>query len=325
MQFFHGTSIDFLSKRRLFFFLSLVLNIVGIAVVAIKGLEYGIDFVGGTEIGVKFSGPTTVQTEQVRKAIESDKFSGAEIKSYGKKDEYLIRLPDAAGQDVSSAAVMETLKKAFPDQNLTLLKVDKIGPKVGAELRSNALLALGLSFLMIMLYIAFRFEFLYGLGAIVALIHDAIVAFVVAVMVHDLGIINLEVNQSMLAAMLTVIGFSVHDTVIIFDRIRENREKHKGMSFIKMVNLSINETLSRTINTVLTAVLVLIVITIFGGDVLQGFAFIMLIGFVTGAYSSIYIASAFVAWYLETFKKYDLEVETYASITAKSKTSTAKA
>jgi preprotein translocase SecF subunit len=319
MQFFHDTKIDFLSKRRLFFFASIIINVVGILVVAFKGLDYGIDFVGGTEVGIKFSGSSAVQTEQVRKAMDDAKFSGSEIKSYGRSDEFLIRLPNLAGKDYSSAAIMESLKKAFPNQTLTLLKVDKIGPKVGAELRSKAFLALGLSFLMIMLYIAFRFEFLYGLGAIVALLHDAILAFVVAVMVHDLGIINLEVNQSMLAAMLTVIGFSVHDTVIIFDRIRENREKHKNMPFIDMVNLSINETLSRTINTVMTAVLVLIVITVFGGEVLQGFAFVMLIGFVTGAYSSIYIASAFVAWYLESVKKYDLHVESYASITAKAK------
>ncbi len=319
MQFFHDTKIDFLSKRRLFFFASVVINIVGILVVAIKGLDYGIDFVGGTEVGVKFSGSQAVQTEQVRKAMDEAKFVGSEIKSYGKTDEFLIRLPNTAGKDYSSTAIMDNLKKAFPNQTITLLKVDKIGPKVGAELRSKAFLALGLSFIMIMIYIAFRFEFLYGLGAIVALLHDAILAFVVSVMVHDLGIINLEVNQSMLAAMLTVIGFSVHDTVIIFDRIRENREKHKNMPFIDMVNLSINETLSRTINTVMTAVLVLIVITVFGGEVLQGFAFVMLIGFITGAYSSIYIASAFVAWYLETFKKYDLHVESYGSISAKAK------
>lgn len=319
MQFFHDTNIDFLSKRRIFFFASIIINIVGILVVAFKGLDYGIDFVGGTEVGIKFSGSSAVQTEQVRTAMDEAKFSGSEIKSYGKSDEFLIRLPNLVGKDYSSAAIMESLKKAFPNQTLTLLKVDKIGPKVGAELRSKAFMALGLSFLMIMLYIAFRFEFLYGLGAIVALVHDAILAFVVSVMVHDLGIINLEVNQSMLAAMLTVIGFSVHDTVIIFDRIRENREKHKNMPFIDMVNLSINETLSRTINTVMTAVLVLIVITVFGGEVLQGFAFVMLIGFVTGAYSSIYIASAFVAWYLESVKKYDLHVESYASITAKAK------
>jgi len=319
MQFFHDTKIDFLSKRRIFFFASIIINIVGILVVALKGLDYGIDFVGGTEVGIKFSGSSAVQTEEVRKAMDEAKFSGSEIKSYGKSDEFLIRLPNLVGKDYSSSAIMESLKKAFPNQTLTLLKVDKIGPKVGAELRSKAFMALGLSFLMIMLYIAFRFEFLYGLGAIVALVHDAILAFVVAVMVHDLGIINLEVNQSMLAAMLTVIGFSVHDTVIIFDRIRENREKHKNMPFIDMVNLSINETLSRTINTVMTAVLVLIVITVFGGEVLQGFAFVMLVGFVTGAYSSIYVASAFVAWYLESVKKYDIHVESYASISAKAK------
>jgi preprotein translocase subunit SecF len=318
MQFFHDTKIDFLSKRRLFFFMSVAINIIGLLVVAVKGLDYGIDFVGGTEVGIKFSG-AAVQTEQVRKAMDDAKFTGAEIKSYGRSDEFLIRLPNVAGKDYASGPIVETLKKAFPNSTPTLLKVDKIGPKVGGELRSKAYLALALSFLMITLYIAFRFEFLYGLGALVALLHDAILAFVISVMVHDLGIINLEINQSFLAAMLTVIGFSVHDTVIIFDRIRENREKFKNMPLLEMMNMSINETLSRTINTVLTAVIVLLVITIFGGEVLQGFSFVMLVGFITGAYSSIYIASSFVAWYLESVKKYDLHVESYASITAKAK------
>jgi preprotein translocase SecF subunit len=294
------------------------INIIGLLVVAVKGLDYGIDFVGGTEVGIKFSG-AAVQTEQVRKAMDDAKFTGAEIKSYGRSDEFLIRLPNVAGKDYASGPIVETLKKAFPNSTPTLLKVDKIGPKVGGELRSKAYLALALSFLMITLYIAFRFEFLYGLGALVALLHDAILAFVISVMVHDLGIINLEINQSFLAAMLTVIGFSVHDTVIIFDRIRENREKFKNMPLLEMMNMSINETLSRTINTVLTAVIVLLVITIFGGEVLQGFSFVMLVGFITGAYSSIYIASSFVAWYLESVKKYDLHVESYASITAKAK------
>lgn len=318
MQFFHDTKIDFMSKRRLFFFMSIAINIIGLFVVAFKGLDYGIDFVGGTEVGIKFSG-AAVQTEQVRKAMDEAKFTGSEIKSYGKADEFLIRLPNVVGKDYTSGAIMETLKKAFPNSTPTLLKVDKIGPKVGAELRSKAFMALGLSFLMITIYIAFRFEFLYGLGALIALLHDAIIAFMISVMVHDLGIINLEINQSTLAAMLTVIGFSVHDTVIIFDRIRENREKLKNMPFLDMMNLSINETLSRTINTVLTAVLVLLVITVFGGEVLQGFAFVMLIGFITGAYSSIYIATSFVGWYLESVKKYDLHKETCASLAAKAK------
>jgi preprotein translocase subunit SecF len=122
-----------------------------------------------------------------------------------------------------------------------------------------------------------------------------------------LGILNLEVNQSMIAAFLTVVGFSVNDTVIIFDRIRENIERHKGMNMIKLMNMSINETLSRTINTVLTVVMVLLIITIFGGEVLQGFSFTMLVGIITGAYSSIYIASAFVIWYLQNVKKVDVE------------------
>lgn len=313
MQFFHDTSIDFIGKRMIFFILSIVTSVAGLGVAFFAGVDVGIDFKGGTEIAVRFEG-RSVQTQDVRAAMDKAKYHGAEIKSYGRANDFLVRIPLGPGQQNLATEVSTVLKTAFPNTTVTIQKIDKIGPKVGAELRTNAIWALLLATIGILAYIAFRFEFLYGIGAVIALIHDAIIAFVIAVLFNKIGLIRLELDQSMLAAMLTVLGFSIHDTVIIFDRIRENRERHKNMPLVAMMNLSINETLSRTINTVLTAVIVLFVIVAFGGEVLQGFAFVMLIGFITGAYSSIYIASSFVIWYLERVKNINVYEVTAANL-----------
>ncbi len=158
-----------------------------------------------------------------------------------------------------------------------------------------------------LIYIGLRFEFTFGLGAIIALVHDVIFTLGMIVIFDKLGIINLEINQGIVAALLTVVGYSVNDTVIIFDRIRENREKHKGIPFAKIANLSINETLSRTIITVLTVLIVLLVMDFFSGPVLQGFAFTMTVGVIVGTYSSIYIATSFVLWYMKKVKKINIE------------------
>jgi len=199
------------------------------------------------------------------------------------------------------------LKTNFPDYKIEILKVDQIGPKIGKELGLQALLAVILSVIAIMLYIAFRFEFMFGFGAVIALVHDVLFTFSVIVAVHNLGLIDIEIGQSIVAALLTVIGYSINDTVIIFDRIRENREKYKGFDFIRMTNQSINETLSRTVNTVLTVVIVLFTIVILGGPVLQGFAFTMLVGIIIGTYSSVYIASSYTIWFLQKVKKVELK------------------
>lgn len=307
MEFFGKTNIDFLGKRRLFFILSTAINVAGIAIAIFLGVRLGIDFKGGSEVAVRFNG--NENTEQVRTAVSAIGFQNAEIKSYGKPNEFLIRVEEIGkpGEESPKDKIMNGLQKAFPDKGVTYLKSDLIGPRVGAELRWKAGLAVLLAIIAILIYIAFRFEFVYGLGAVVALVHDVCVAFTFVVVGQQLNILNLEFNQGVLAALLTVVGFSINDTVIIFDRIRENREKHKGMSLITLMNLSINETLSRTINTVVTVVLVLVTILALGGEPLHGFSFTMLIGIITGTYSSIYVASAFVVWYLETYKKQDLE------------------
>ncbi len=313
MNFFEKTNIDFIGKRRTFFMVSLIVCAIGI-ILPLFGVKYGIDFTGGTEGAVAFKTP--VGTQQVREAMDKAGLGGSEIKDYGKSGQYLIRVGTAAD---APTKMMDGLSAAFPDNEITVLKMDKIGPKIGSELRTQALLAVFLSIIAILIFIAFRFEFVYGMGAIIAIVHDVIVAIAAVVIVQRLGLFNLDADQSVLAALLTVIGFSINDTVIIFDRIRENKEKHKTMPLIPLMNRSINETLSRTVNTVLTVVIVLLVMVLFGGDVLRGFSFVMLIGILTGTYSSIYIASAFVVWYYEKIKKVNVNAGSADSVEAAAK------
>ena len=305
MRFFHDTKINFVGKRQIFFFVSAVVLVVGILSITILGVDFGIDFEGGTEIAVRFD--KEVSTEELRSQIVAAGIDGAEIKSYGKDNQFLIRAK--LTQDAAQT-IRKTLNSGFKGYEVTILKEDIIGPRIGGELRNDMYIAVFLSVLAILAYVAFRFQFVYGLGAVVALIHDVIVTFSFLVIFHNLGIMNLEVNQTILAGMLTVIGFSINDTVIIFDRIRENRDKTKSsLNFIKMVNTSINETLSRTVNTVGTILLVLVPLVFIGGPVLEGFALTMLIGVITGTYSSIFIASSFVIWYLEKVKKIKMDSE----------------
>lgn len=302
MQFFKKTNINFVGKRHLFFIISLILMGLGVISTVLFPPTLSIDFTGGTEIAVDFH--QNIHTDQVRDVIEKAGIKGAEIKSYGQENQFLIRIQ----QKTNAKEIIEKeLTTNFPQHKVEILKVDTIGPKVGKELGLQAVLAVVLSVIAIMLYIAFRFEFMFGFGAVIALIHDVFFTFSVIVVVHNLGLIDIEISQSIVAALLTVLGYSINDTVIIFDRIRENREKYKGFDFIRMTNLSINETLSRTVNTVLTVFMVLLVITLIGGPVLQGFAFTMLVGILIGTYSSVYIASSYTIWYLQKVKKVELK------------------
>lgn len=310
MQFFQNTNIDFIGKRQLFAVVSAIVIVVGIIGSFVIGPKLGIDFAGGTEIAVKFLKP--VQIDQVRDAVDKAGFDGAEIKSFGKENQYLIRVKESGSE---SEMMVQTFESTFGDaftEDASILKIDKIGPKIGDELYTEAILAVVLAILAILLYIAFRFEFVFGFGAVIALIHDVVVTFTLIVIANYILPINLEINQAILAGLLTVVGYSINDTVIIFDRIRENMDRHKGMNYFNMINLSINETLSRTVNTTLTTTLVLVVLLFFGGPVLQGFAFTMFIGIVTGTYSSIYVASSFVIFYREKIKKEDLNLSTQA-------------
>lgn len=294
MQIFHKTNFDFVSKRRIFLTLSVIIILGGILLIPILGLDYGIDFEGGIELAVKFEKP--INTERIRSAVSEIGIQGAEIKSFGAESQYVIRIKKSTNP-ISN--IVDAINKATPESEMTLLKVDEIGAKIGTELRNQAILAMIIAFVLMLVYIAFRFEFVYGLGAIFAILHDIVMTFTVALVLHKSGIATLEINQTFLAAMLTVIGYSINNTVIIFDRIRENIGIMKGKPFINIANTSINETLSRTIITVTTVLLVLITLIIFGGPVLLPFALIMTLGTLLGVYSSIYISSSFIIWFQE--------------------------
>lgn len=302
MNFFKKPNIDFVGKRLLYFVISGVLTSFSLIIIIFLGFRFGIDFTGGTEIAVRLKSP--LSTNEIRSRLIQANIMVDEIKSYGEANQFLIRLKESGE---ATSRFEAALTKIFKSDGLEILKKDTIGPKIGKELRFQAFIAIFFSVIAMLIYLGLRFEFSFGIGAIIALVHDAVFTMGMIILFDRLEILNLEFNQGVLAALLTVVGYSVNDTVIIFDRIRENREKHKGESFLKIVNLSINETLTRTIVTVLTVLMVLLVMVFFSGPVLQGFAFTMLVGILVGTYSSIYIASSFVIWYLQKVKKVKIE------------------
>jgi len=302
MRLFGKTTIDFMGKRRMWYALSGTIILIGMISVAIKGLDYGIDFLGGTEIIVRFDNP--VQIGEVRDAMTKIGLNKPEIKSFGSDRDILVRTTEQATGTTTGDKIRQGLDASFPNNSHIVTKEDKIGPKVGAELRRDAFWAVFWSLVAICIYVAFRFKWIYGVGAVVALFHDVLVTLgLVSILDGFTPNFNLEINQNMIAAFLTLVGLSVNDTVVIFDRIRENQKIFKTMGLFELINKSLNETLSRTIITSGTIFIVTIVLFSLGGEVLRGFSFVLTIGIITGTYSSIYIASAVVLEWSNRAKK----------------------
>lgn len=303
MDLIKKTNIDFVTKRNSFFIASFGAIVIGLLAVVftISETDFGIDFTGGTQVTVKFQN-ASVTTDEVRAALGEMGYGGAELKSFGNEGEYLIRVGATGNAIEVSQEVVEGLQATFSNDVVELLGADNVEVKISSELARDSGIALVVAFVVMLLYIAFRFEFVYGLGAIVALLHDVLLAFVISVLFNKSGLLNLEISINAIAAYLTILGYSINDKVVVFDRIRENREKHKGMALADLINLSINETLSRTIITGVSVLGALLVLVFFGGEVLEGFAFTMFIGIVIGTYSSIWIASSFVIWYSDRIK-----------------------
>lgn len=299
MRFFKKTSIDFMGKRGLWYMISGSAILIGMVTLAIRGVDFGIDFLGGTELVVQFEQPVSISN--VRTAMDRIGMGKAEIKTFGSDRDILLRTPEQAEGTTIGDRMRVALKESFAGNPYTVLKEDKIGPKIGAELRRNALYAVIASVIAIGVYVGFRFKFIYGVGAVVALFHDVLVTLGLIAIFN--GIFNLEINQNMIAAFLTLVGLSVNDTVVIFDRMRENQKIFRSMGLFELMNKSLNETLSRTIITSGTIFIVLVVLLATGGEVTRGFAFALTVGIVTGTYSSIYIASAIVLDYTIRAKK----------------------
>lgn len=293
MRILQQTSINFMGTRKIWYSVSGLVILAGIIGILVRGVAFGIDFLGGSEVLVRFQAAPSIS--DVRTAVQNAGFQSSEIKSFGSPYDILIRTPDQGNGTATLDAIRTQLKTAFPDNPFTVLKEDKIGPKIGAELRTNAIYAIVSALLIIMIYVGFRFQFIYGLAGVIALFHDVITTFGIIVLLNGLSPhLNLEIDQNIMAAFLTLVGFSINDTVVVFDRIRENLKIHKSEDLTTIMNRSVNETLSRTLITNGTVFAVLLVLVLFGGEVNRGFAFTFFIGTILGTYSSIYVASALV-------------------------------
>ena len=279
-------NLPFMKYRIYAIVISLVLVAASLGLIASKGLNLSVDFTGGLVLQVEFSSP--VQVSDIRASLSKIGQGQAVIQAYD-NNEVLIRF-QAQDEEVRRE-VLDTLKKDFG--GLKILKIDKVGPVVGQELRRQAFIALALALAGILIYMAFRFKFRFGVAAVLSLIHDSIIM---------LGIYSLtgkEVSVAFIAAILTVVGYSLNDSIVVLDRVRENWPSVRTKGVIELIDMSINQTLARTINTSVTTLLPVLAMFIFGGEVISNFAFAFLIGIIVGTYSSVYIASADVAeWYM---------------------------
>ncbi len=285
MRIFKDAHFDFLGARRRAYLLSGVLLLVGIVSMAFhNGFRYGVDFTGGTLVQVEFEQP--VQAARLRSAL-GDLGGDAAISQYGSDREYIVRLASfqEEGENVSER-VGGLLDAAFGAGAGRVVRVEAVGPKVGGELQVRALLAILLSFIVTLIYLAFRFEARFGIAAIIATLHDILVTL------GFMAVLRMEVSLATVAAVLTIIGYSLNDTIIVFDRIRENLERggRRG-DYRALVNRSINETLPRTVMTSGTTLAALLSLALLGGEIIRPFALILILGVVVGTYSSIFVAS----------------------------------
>ena len=298
MRLFSNTNYSFRNFRKIAFIISGVLVLSSlISEILHGGPRFGIDFRGGTFIELRFldkndpAAPVTVPIEDVRNVFVQLGLGNSEIKNYGTPQDVSIQLDNS--DDATMLNIKSQLEKAFPQYDIQERRRETVGPKIGGELVLSAVYAILFSMLLILIYIMFRFEFRFGVGAIVALFHDIIITLGV------FSLFNIEVTVPIIAALLTIIGYSLNDTIVVYDRIRENMKtfKRKTGDFANLVNRSINETLSRTIVTSGTTLMVVIVLYIFGGEVIKDFALALICGIGVGTYSSIFIASpVLVEW-----------------------------
>lgn len=375
MRVFHNLNVDFLGKRRMFYLFSTALFLIGMLSIAFRGLSFGIDFKGGSEIVLQFD--KQVDIAQVRNNVAQIGLGTVEVRTFGGETGALIRTeiqevpsnvypkvvdgveqeikktipnvaynvvekssnsitysfpnPDttnlvaeklfAAGFQTSKISEEPTntqisvsvgiadwikinLKEKIKDNSFKVLKEDKVGPKVGDELKRDAVIAVLLSLVVILVYLGFRFKFVFAIGAVAALFHDVLITLgLYAALYGVIPGLNLDIDLSIVAAFLTLVGYSINDTVIVFDRVRENMRIHKTLPLVDVINKSINQTMSRTIITAFTTLLSVFVLLLAGGDVLRAFAFTLFFGIVIGTYSSIFVASALVLEYAERTKK----------------------
>ncbi|NIQ98199.1 MAG: protein translocase subunit SecF [Desulfuromonadales bacterium] len=291
-----GINLDFIGKRTIAISLSAVVILIGLVSLMVKGgPNYGIDFAGGTLIQVQFK--TEVGASDIKEALNDVELQSVSVQHFGDEgNEFLIRTQQTAELKDLSREVSSALEANFGEANVDLRRVEMVGPQVGKDLRKKGLMAIVYAMIGILIYITWRFEFRFAVGAIVALLHDVLITLGV------FSVAGREIDLPIIAAFLAIIGYSLNDTIIVYDRIRENMGRHGKQGFISVVNRSINETLSRTILTSGTTLLVVLALFFLGGGVIHNFAFALLIGVLVGTYSSIFVASPVLVFW-DDYKK----------------------
>ena len=275
---------DFMGKRKLAMMLSVALLLVAIAMLVARGLNFGIDFTGGTLVEVGY--PEAVELSTIRATLEESGYGDSIVQQFGTPRDILVRLAPREGvsDKTLSNEVFKALDNAHPE-SLELRRVEFVGPQVGDELTEDGGLAMLYALIAISIYVMLRFEWRFSIGALIALVHDVLLT------IGIFALIQMEFDLPVLAALLAVIGYSLNDTIVVYDRIRENFRKMRKGSPEQIINTSLNQTLSRTLVTSLTTMLVLLALFFLGGEIIHGFAFALLIGVIIGTYSSVFVAS----------------------------------
>jgi preprotein translocase subunit SecF len=294
VRLFANANYDFLGVRKYAYGVTAVVLGIGLLALILSGINYSVEFTGGTLIQVETTAP--IDVSRVRDGLNAQGIRGAEIQAFGSDREYVIRArtakegTDADNTQETASAVESALNAVLGGGTYTVVRTEAVGPKVGSELRQKAFFAILLSFVAVLLYLAYRFEWRFGLAAVIATAHD------IATTLGFIALLRLEVSLVVVGAVLSMVGYSLNDTIIIFDRVRENLRKLKGVSFEEVLNRSVNETLPRSILTHGTTLASLAALAIFGGEVIRPFSLVMFFGVFTGTFSSIFIASPVLLW-----------------------------
>ena len=294
-------NFNFVSQFKKANVISIVLFTLSIILVFFKGLNYGIDFKGGTLIELRTE--KSIKASSIRDTLGSMNLGDVNVKKFGKDGDYLIKVEQ---KESNNNKLIPEIKKKLTDNlsaEIDFRRVENVGPKVSAELLESSIIAISLALAAMLFYIWIRFEWQFSVGSIIALFHDVVITLGI------FSLLSLEINLSIIAAVLTIVGYSMNDTVVIYDRIRENLFKYTKISISDIANLSINETLARTIITSVTTLLALVSIYTLGGEILRGFSFAMILGVIIGTYSSIFVASPILKFFKVSYKTLEKEEE----------------
>ena len=293
------TNFNFSSKFKYANILSLILFVLSVILIFFKGLNYGIDFKGGTLIELRSNNIEAVSIRDILKGMD---LGDINVKKFGKKGDFLVKVEQKENNNKLIPEIKKKLSESL-NSEINFRRVENVGPKVSAELLQSGIIAISLSLAAMLFYIWIRFEWQFSIGSIIALFHDVIITL------RIFYLLSLEINLCIIAAVLTIVGYSMNDTVVIYDRIRENLGKYHKLDISNIANLSINETLSRTIITSVTTLLALFSIFILGGEILRGFSFAMILGVLIGTYSSIFVASPILKFFKVSYKTLEKEEE----------------